>query len=191
MVLFVLCKLILQTCMCSHPEGLNVWFLVEPFVYFHTSCVRTAKALVRLGSPEPLLVADVICTIISWAGSIIIWEKKRKFKGYLFSCRHGGNVKCDLGQAVYRWHCVSYSCRCIRSPFSGFLSILSRLCFSPVKHIWWHSWKGTKNELGCSVNVPCTGTDKSDYIFRSIFAIRSASLDALLYHRLLSFMFNT
>ena len=36
-------------------------------------CVRTAKALVRLcgcaGSPEPSLVAYVISTIISWAGS--------------------------------------------------------------------------------------------------------------------------
>ena len=69
MVLFVLHKLILQTCMCSHPVGIDVWFLVRPFVYFHTSCVRTAKALARLrrcaGSPEPSLVAYVISTIIS------------------------------------------------------------------------------------------------------------------------------
>ena len=59
MVLFVLCKLILQTCMCSHPVGLHVWFLLH-LIYFHTSCVRAAMALVRLrkcaGSPEPLLV---------------------------------------------------------------------------------------------------------------------------------------
>ena len=37
------------------------------------ACVRTAKALARLrgcvGSPEPSLVAHVISTIISWAGS--------------------------------------------------------------------------------------------------------------------------
>ena len=67
-------KLILQTRMRSHPVGLDVWFLVRPFVFFHTSCVRTAKALVRLcgcaGSPEPLLVTYVISIIISWAGSI-------------------------------------------------------------------------------------------------------------------------
>ena len=73
MVVFVLHKLILQTCMHSHPMGLDVWLLVGPLVYFHTSCVRTAKALVRLrgctGSPEPSLVAYVISTIISWAGS--------------------------------------------------------------------------------------------------------------------------
>ena len=73
MPLFVLCKLILQTHMCSHPVGIDVWFLVRPFVYFHTSCVRTAKALARLrgcpGSSEPSLLAYVISTIISWAGS--------------------------------------------------------------------------------------------------------------------------
>ena len=73
MVLFVLRKLILQTRMRSHPVGLDVWFFVGPFVYFHSSRVRTAEALVRLrgcaGSPEPSLVAYVISTIISWAGS--------------------------------------------------------------------------------------------------------------------------
>ena len=57
----------------SHPVGLDVWFLVSPFVYFHTFCVRTAKALVRLrgcaGSPEPSLVAYVISTKNSWASS--------------------------------------------------------------------------------------------------------------------------
>ena len=72
-LLFVLRKLILQTCMRSHPVGLDIRFLVGPFVYFHTSCLRTAKALARLrrcaGSPEPSLVAYVISTIISWAGS--------------------------------------------------------------------------------------------------------------------------
>ena len=48
MAFFVLLKLILQTCVCSHPVGLDVWFLAGPFVYLHTSCVRTAKGLVRL-----------------------------------------------------------------------------------------------------------------------------------------------
>ena len=74
MALFVPRKLILQTRMHSHPVRLDVWFLVWPFVYFHTSCVRTAKALARLrrcaSSPEPSLVAYVISTIISWACSI-------------------------------------------------------------------------------------------------------------------------
>ena len=74
MALFILRKLILQTRMRSYPVGLDVWFLVGPFVYFHTSCLRTANALARLrgcaGSPEHSLVAYVISTIISWAS---IW----------------------------------------------------------------------------------------------------------------------
>ena len=73
MVFFNLCKLRLQMRMHSHPVGLDDWFLVGPFAYFHTSCVRSAMALARLcecaGSPEPSLVAYVISTIISWAGS--------------------------------------------------------------------------------------------------------------------------
>ena len=74
MALFVLRKLILQTRMRSHLVGLDVWCLVGPFDFFHTSYVRTAKALARLhecaGSPEPTLVAYMISTIISCAGSI-------------------------------------------------------------------------------------------------------------------------
>ena len=41
-------KLILQTRMRSHPVGLDVLFLGGPFVYFYTSCVRTAKTLETL-----------------------------------------------------------------------------------------------------------------------------------------------
>ena len=33
-------KIILQTGMRSHPVELDVWFLVGPFVYFHTLCER-------------------------------------------------------------------------------------------------------------------------------------------------------
>ena len=89
MALFILHKLILQMRMRSYPVGLNVWFLVWPFVYFHTSCVRTAKALARLhgcaGSPEPSLVAYVISTIISWAGSncfVILKTSKHMCRHY-------------------------------------------------------------------------------------------------------------
>ena len=75
MVLFVLRKLILQTCMPSHPwpMGLDVWYSVWSFVYIHTSCVRKTNALARLrgcaGSPEPSLVAYVISTMTSCAGT--------------------------------------------------------------------------------------------------------------------------
>ena len=66
--------------MRNHPVGLDVWFLGGHFVYFHTSCVRTAKmrtakALARpcgcAGSPEPSLVDYVISTKISCAGSYV------------------------------------------------------------------------------------------------------------------------
>ena len=76
MALFILCKLILQTRMCRHPVGIDVWCLVGPFVYFHTLCVRTVKALTRLrrcaGSPEPSLVAYMISSTISLAGSFLL-----------------------------------------------------------------------------------------------------------------------
>ena len=45
MALFVLRKFILGTRMYSYPDGLDIWFLVGLFVYFHIACVRTAKAL--------------------------------------------------------------------------------------------------------------------------------------------------
>ena len=92
MALIVLRNLILQTCMRSHPVGLDVWFLDGPFVYFHTSCVQTAKALSRMhgwpGWPEPSPVACEISTIISWAGSIkaayntdfIMLKKEERFQ---------------------------------------------------------------------------------------------------------------
>ena len=76
MALFILRKFVLQTRMRSYPVGLDARFFIGPFVYFHTSCVRTAKALARLrrcaGSPKPSLVTYVISTIISWAGSYIL-----------------------------------------------------------------------------------------------------------------------
>ena len=75
MALIALRKLNRQTRMRSNPLGLHVWFLVRPFVYVHTLCVRTAKALARLCgcavSPEPSLIAYAISTIISWAGSFV------------------------------------------------------------------------------------------------------------------------
>ena len=40
MVLFIRRKLILQTHMRSHPVGLDVWFLVGPFIFFYIPCAR-------------------------------------------------------------------------------------------------------------------------------------------------------
>ena len=76
MALFVFHKHFLQMHM-HKPSSRARWLicLVGSFIYFHTSCVRTAKALVRLrecaGSPEPSLVTFVISNIISWAGTYV------------------------------------------------------------------------------------------------------------------------
>ena len=90
--LIALCKLHLQTRMRSHPMGLHVCFLVRSFVYLYTLCVRTAKALARLrvctGSPEPSLVAYVISTIISWAGSNLATSRERLRPGNCSSIRN-------------------------------------------------------------------------------------------------------
>ena len=58
MALFLLHKLILQLRMRSHPVGLDVWFLVGLFIYFHTSRV-------------PSLITYLISTKISWTASNI------------------------------------------------------------------------------------------------------------------------
>ena len=91
LALFVLRKFIPQICMRSHPAGLGVWFLVWPFVYFHSSCVQTAKALARLrgcaGSPEPSLVAYAVSTITSWAGSNKKTTALFQFHGKLVSLK--------------------------------------------------------------------------------------------------------
>ena len=121
MVLFVLHKLILQTRMRSHPVGLDVWFLVRPFVYFHTSCVRTAKALRGCaGSPEPSLVAYLTSTIISWAGSFVITAHEQTqflVHSYLvwFPCcaPTGSHLQylhdILLGRAIFNWFRLSFN----------------------------------------------------------------------------------
>ena len=86
LALFVLRKFILQIRMRSHSD---VWFFVRSFVYFYSSCVRSAKALARLrgcaGSPEPSLVAYAMSTVISWAGSYIVTKTNdRKLSNLLF-----------------------------------------------------------------------------------------------------------
>ena len=73
MALFLLRKLNLQTGILSHPSTARCLIFCRTLCLFHTLCVRTAKALARLrgctGSPEPSLIAYVIRTMISWAGS--------------------------------------------------------------------------------------------------------------------------
>ena len=76
MVLFILRKLILQTCMRSHPVGarcliFGCTFRLLPYFMCANSegSGETVSTGVRRVSTEPSLVAYVISTIISWAGS--------------------------------------------------------------------------------------------------------------------------
>ena len=130
MVLFILRKrkLILQTRIAQSSSGLDVWFLVGPFVYFHTLCVWTAKALVRLrrcaGSPEPLLIACVISTIISRAGSIDeIVSQHTLFAGHI------GRYKCE----VLMWFIIMIICK---EKLINFIS-LTIVIVSPAISILW------------------------------------------------------
>ena len=67
MALIALRKLSLQTRMRSKPLGLHILFLVRPFIYFHTLCVRTAKDMRSLTRAFAVCLCDKYH--ISWAGS--------------------------------------------------------------------------------------------------------------------------
>ena len=101
--------------MRSHPVGLDVWFSVGPFVYYQTSCVRKVKALLRLhgcaGSPEFSLVAYVISTIISLAGSFMkLTLMLNKFLQLLISKYPPGfNCWTYFAPAFQSWFTVAYS----------------------------------------------------------------------------------
>ena len=102
MVLFALRKLILLTRMHSHPVGLDVWYLVGPFIYFHTSCVRTAKALARLRR-------------LTWAFADRLCDKYHNLMSWLnYSC---GIVTCL--EILTEWQSV----------YSG-STLLSQCCLS-------------------------------------------------------------
>ena len=96
-------KLNLQTCMRGNPLRLHVWFLVRPFVYFHTLCVWTAMALARprgcAVSPEPSLFAYVISTIISWAGSYEQYFELRRSWDLRFPM-NGNSENCDFDSFI-------------------------------------------------------------------------------------------
>ena len=77
MALFVLRKLIIQTHMRSHPVGLDIWFLVWPFFYFQSSCVRTAKAVARLQ----------MCRL-AWAIAGRLCDKYQNLKSWLKGMLH-------------------------------------------------------------------------------------------------------
>ena len=92
MALIALRKLNLQTRMRSNPLGLHIWFLVWPFVYFHTLCVRTAKAQARLR-----ICANSKGSSVS---SITLWNLFHLHDPNItFRVNVNDNVKCSKGDA--------------------------------------------------------------------------------------------
>ena len=91
MELFVLRKLIVQTRMRSHPVGLDVRFLVRPFVYFHTCGTARMRRLVwafagRLCYKYHNLMSWLKSSFTTWE----IWDCTQKS-----SCRMANNVDRD------------------------------------------------------------------------------------------------
>ena len=104
-------------------------------IYFHTSCVRTAMALVRLcecaDSPEPSLVTYVVSTIISLVGLNEIFTVQR-FNAvtylYEFLCAFISNEKKDMQFSKHHFFFISVcNIRCTFQPINLFLMYFS-LC---------------------------------------------------------------
>ena len=148
MALFVVHKLIRQTRMRSHPVALDVWFIYRPFVYFHTSCLRTAKALTRLrgcaGSPEPSLIAYVISTIISWAGSNRdgVTPTKRQSKTELPDHSRQVKTKCSVSPNYQLFRLIS------QQPVLCDIPQLDKFIENRHKLLYW----GLKNEINMPSN---------------------------------------
>ena len=173
MALFVLCKPIFQTHMRSHPVGLDVWFFSRPFIYFHTLCMQTASALARLckcpGLPEPLLVAYVISTIISWADSKIhllkYFEKASAFRVALMSISLRSGRFCRMSRNMMMRKSDKRSLSCISSKIMWLaffnnlkiftLQVLTILKYTQkkVKHHLF-LWRNlTKNPISCCLTI--------------------------------------
>ena len=91
MALFFLRKLIFQTPMRGHPVGPDVWFLVGPFFYFCTLCVRTAKALARLRRLAWAFagrLCDKYHNLMSWLNFVCLCWDRDQFS----TIRHGFSV---------------------------------------------------------------------------------------------------
>ena len=126
--------------MCSHPGGLNVWFLVGPFVFFHTLCVRTVKALVRL---HRLALAFGGC----------LCDKDNNLMSWLISLS-------NLNTGPITGHIVSFDFRCHRHwiatvpcknvlkrkyyLFCGWMNVMCKIgrhgntSFKALVHLCWH-----------------------------------------------------
>ena len=110
MALIAFRKLSLQTCMCSNPLGLHVWFLVRPFVYFHTLCVRTVKALARLGQSR----LNLRCSPM-WYLNFLSWLKLLFFFFSFIAV-----LFLEIWVCVWLHACIFFMCMFYYFKFSSF-----------------------------------------------------------------------
>ena len=161
-------------------SGARYLIFGRPFVYFHTSCVRTAKALARprgyVGSPDHSLVAYVISYIISWAGSFV----KLMILGWYLSSPWQGQI-CPL-MPLYgmpKEKLLTVVCMCQRDQnlflYRHVINIADpyTLCFTSYRGnctIWATSWQNQQNECAPSEDSDQSGHSPS--LIR-VFAVRS------------------
>ena len=106
---------------CAAYSGVR--FFVGPFVYFYTSCVRTAKALARLcgcaGSPEPSLVVYVISTIrhMGWRLVRVMVLGSFQCRGVLLLWHMVRQGPAVLAAGAGRVGCIFFSTRLSYLPF--------------------------------------------------------------------------
>ena len=137
MVLSVLCKLILQTHMRSHPVALDVLICGRTLrVLPYLMCANSeGSRLCRwAGSPEPSLVAHVISTMISFLliknynrYRLCSWVTSKAVKHkVLATSEHSKNSfhsLCEMSLPIWntcaQWRCL---CKPYSSPIGGYLS---------------------------------------------------------------------
>ena len=100
-LIFVLRNLILQTRTRSHTVGLDVWYFVELFVYFHKLCVRTAKALTRL---RGWLISSTMIIVKNIYMSTSKPNMAAQVNKTWFYC----NTKCHQKASIKQCHCILY-----------------------------------------------------------------------------------
>ena len=122
--LVILCRLIIQTRMCSHPVGLDVRFfgrthhLLTYFMCANSEGSGKTAQMHRLARAS--LVACVISTIISWAGSIFLSSPHSYYSSYNL-------LRVNLSQFLpYLFH-ISSS---FRWSFHKYKTMFSGKCFS-------------------------------------------------------------
>ena len=126
--------------MPSHPVGLDVWFLVGPFLYFHN--MWTVKALARrcwcAGLPEHWLVTDVISSIISWAGcNVVLHLGDVSKRCWLHNCQWPWSDRVSVQGLLFAQACLSH--------YLGFLQYCLHVHTRKVIQLQWHDANPTEH----------------------------------------------